>query len=137
MKKHLLIAIFTTFFLSGCLPSIAMPGGGKEIGVGEFSKEQIVKGFPSMPQYPKAKVLDSVNDNGVFGASFYTGDELAKVIQFYNESLPALGWESQLVQNSETNYFLNIKNADHEGIVIINTASDSTSTAITVSVEPR
>ena len=90
-----------------------------------------------MPRYPKSQLLESINDNNSYGASFVSEENIQKVVDFYSNSLLQTGWESTLVKKTETNYVFEIKNAAYSGEVIVNTASDGKSTAISVSVEPR
>ena len=90
-----------------------------------------------MPRYPESQLLESINDKNSFGASFIVDEDIAKVVDFYSSSLTATGWESTFVKKTETNYVFEIKNSGYSGEVIVNTASDGKSTAISVSVEPR
>ncbi len=125
--------------LSGCLPSafIGSSNSGAVGGAGTYIKGKAVKGFPALPLYPKAKLLESYGANSNYGASAITNDGLSKVLDFYKQSLPQLGWEPKLSQNSETNFVFEIKNSQFQGVVIVNTASDGKKTAITISVAPR
>ena len=135
MKAFLFLVIFSSIMLSGCVPNIG--GGGGAVSSDEFAKGKVVKGFPNLPAYPKAQVLESYGKEGSYGANFMTGDDLAKVIKFYNGSLPGLGWETQAKKQSETNYVFDIKNAQDAGSVIVNVAADGKNTAITIFVSPR
>ena len=90
-----------------------------------------------MPRYPKSQLLESINDDNSYGASFISEENIQKVVDFYSSSLTATGWESTFVKKTEANYVFEIKNATYSGEVIVNTASDGKSTAISVSVEPR
>ena len=135
MIGKLFLILLISMILSGCLPSIG--GGGRVVSSDEFVKGKIVKGFPNLPAYPKALVLESYGNEGSYGANFMTGDDLAKVVKFYNDSLPGLGWETQAKKQSETNYVFDIKNAQVAGSVIVNVAADGKKTAITMFVSPR
>lgn len=140
MMKKILLIIGASVVLSGCIPS-AFIGGSKSNtvagGPGTFVKGKAVKGFPALPLYPKAKLLESYGANSSYGASAVSDDGLSKVLDFYNQSLPALGWEPKLAKQSETNYVYEIKNSQLQGVVIVNTADDDKKTAITISVAPR
>lgn len=135
MKVLLFLVIISSIILSGCVPSIG--GGGGIVSSDEFVKGKVARGFPNLPAYPKAQVLESYGNEGSYGASFISGDDLAKVVKFYNGSLPQLGWETQAKKQSETNYSFDIKNAQYQGSVIVNTAADGKKTAITTFVSPR
>jgi len=130
-----IIVLLSAFILAGCLPGVT--GSKTKFDPGTFVQGGIVSDFPNMPLYPGVEVIESYGDSVHFGASFVTSDKLDKVVNFYNTSLIQLGWDTVFVQNSDTNYSFNIKNALHEGEIIINTASDLKRTAITVSVQLR
>lgn len=140
MKKRLFLIIAMSVALSGCIPSAFIGGsnsGAVEGKAGVYIKGKAVRGFPSLPLYPKAKLVESYGANSSFGATAISNDGLAKVVDFYSQSLPQLGWEPKLSQNSATNYVFEIKNSKQEGVVIVNTADDGKKTAITISVAPR
>ena len=86
---------------------------------------------------PKARVLESYGNNGAFGASFISDDDLDKVVKFYDQSLKKLGWESSQHRQSETNYVFEVKNSAYRGSVIVNTAADGKKTVITIAVLAR
>ena len=134
--KVIIFALFASLILAGCFPSAVTDRGGPSAS-GEFAKGQIVRGFPSLPSYPKAQVLETYGSKEGFGGSFVSGDELAKVVNFYGPALGQLGWGTVLRQKSESNYVYEIKNDTYMGEVIINTASDGKQTAITIVLEPR
>lgn len=140
MIKGIFLIFGMAIVLSGCIPS-AFLGGSKSDAVqgtaGTFIKGKAVKGFPPLPLYPKAKLLESYGVNNRFGASAVSGDGLSKVVEFYNQGLLQLGWEPKLVKQSETNYLFEVKNSTYEGVIIVNTAADGKKTAITFSVAPR
>ena len=135
MIRKVIIVFAFSFLLTGCIPKLGGDGGATSQS--EFIKGKAISGFPNMPRYPKSQLLESINDNNSFGASFISEENFQKVVDFYSSSLPATGWESTLVKKTETNYVFEIKNATYSGEVIVNTASDGKSTAISVFVEPR
>lgn len=128
------ILILVSFILSGCLPKIGTSG---QEGTGEYVRGEVVGGFPSLPLYEGAQVVESYGYQGAFGATFMSGDDLNKVVKFYHESLPKLGWDVVVNARSQTNYVFEIKNAQSSGEIIVNTAADGKKTAITMAVEPR
>ena len=136
MKKKLILIILASILLSGCIPKL---GGGDDSvsNKDEFVKGKPISGFPNIPRFPKAEIIESVENEGSFGATFVTNDGIDKVVDFYNEALPQLGWESQLAGTSNSGYSFQIKNATWAGEIIVNTADDNKSTAISVSVSPR
>ncbi|MBI2012807.1 hypothetical protein HYS90_02670 [Candidatus Curtissbacteria bacterium] len=138
MIKKAILAFVVSIVLSGCLPSIARRGQqGSPAGSREFAQGKVVSGFPNLPRYPESQVIESVADDGSYGASFFSQDSLEVVSTFYNDSLPQFGWDTQFVKNTETNYTFRFKNAQFEGTIIVNVAADNKSTAITYSVSPR
>lgn len=132
-----LLIFLLAIFVSGCIPHLGGGNGGVETKPGEFVKGSVVRGFPSLPLYEKAKLIESYGDGLSFGASAVSEDELAKVVNFYNQSLGQLGWEFVVKQRSQTNFTFEIKNNKQQGWIIVNTAADLKTTAITVSVTPR
>jgi len=135
MIKKIIIVFAFSFLLAGCIPKLS--NDGTVTSQSEFVKGKAVSGFPNIPRYPKSQLLESINDNNSFGASFISEESFQKVVDFYSSSLIATGWESIPIKKTETNYAFEIKNAAYSGEVIINTASDGKSTAISVFVEPR
>lgn len=136
MKKKIVIVVVLSFFLSGCLPSLKI-GGGQGVGDNEFVKEKVAGGFPNLPLYPEAKAVESITREGTLGAAFVSDDDLAKVTNFYNSSLGTLGWEFNVKQVSDKNFIFEIKNDQHTGAIIVNTAADGKKTAITYNIDPR
>lgn len=138
MKKFLIVGILilVPLVLGGCIPSVNT-GGSRSQSSPEYAQGAIVEGFPSLPLYEEAVVIESFGFNGKYGAAFVVDESLAKVVSFYSGSLKNLNWDVNLVQNSGTNYVFEIKNSGTKGEVIVNTASDGKKTAITMSVEPR
>ena len=129
------IFIFSSLILSGCFPSIG--GGTAPHDVEEFVKGGIVQGFPlALPYYQNAKIIESYGRSGNYGATFVTDDDLAKVVNFYQDAFEKLGWDVT-VSGSGTNFVFDIKNTTNAGSVIINTASDNRRTTITYSIAPR
>ena len=135
MIKKIIIVILSSLLLAGCIPKLS--NDGTVVSQSEFIKGKAVSGFPNMPRYPKSQLLESINDNNFYGASFISEENIQKVVDFYTNSLPQTGWESTFVKKTETNYVFEIRNATYSGEVIVNTASDGKSTAISVFVEPR
>jgi len=135
--KRIVIGLFLSIIVSGCLPTAITKSDNKAVEQGEFAKGEIVRGFPNVPRYPESLVIESIESGGSYGASFISKDSLDKVTTFYSDTLSALGWESQLVKNSESNYEIKIKNSQHEGTITINMAADGSQTAITYSISPR
>ncbi|OGD83242.1 hypothetical protein A2165_00730 [Candidatus Curtissbacteria bacterium RBG_13_40_7] len=132
---RLILILAISIILSACVPSIG--GGGGVSSSDEYMKGRIVKGFPGLPAYPKAEVIESYGNEGSYGASFMSSDDLAKVVKFYNDSIPQIGWEMQAKKQSETNFSFDVKNAQYQGSVIVNTAADGKKTAITIFASPR
>lgn len=130
-----IVVLISFLILAGCVPKLG--GDGKNNATETFVAGAVVKGFPDVPAYPGAKTIESYGKDKNFGATFYTDDKLAKVIEYYNSAFFKLGWESTLVKNSDTNFQYNIKKSSNQGVVIINTAADGKNTVITISVEPR
>src|SRR3989344_4721031 len=99
--KKLLIVLVLSLILSGCV-GVGSKKGPKADG--EFVKGQVVEGFPSVPAYPQAEIIESFGQNGKFGISSISGDELAKVVNFFGPALSQLGWQNSLKKNSDTNF---------------------------------
>ena len=135
MIKKIIIVLSFSFFATGCIPRLS--NDGTVVSQSEFIKGKAVSGFPNVPRYPKSQLLESINDNNSYGASFIAEENIQKVVDFYSTALPQTGWESAVVKKTETNYVFEIKNATYSGEVIVNTASDGKNTAIAVFIEPR
>ena len=138
VNRRLLIVAFAVipFVLAACIPSLNT-GGGKPKSE-EFLAGAIVRGFPTnMPLYKNAQIVESYGGASGYGASYISDDGLAKVVNFYNQSLSELGWTTTSRQVSETNYAFDIKNEKSIGQVIVNIATDGKKTAITMSVGAR
>lgn len=103
----------------------------------EFLKGAVVKDFPGVPLYPKAKILESYGYKNSYGAAFVSGEKLDKVIKFYQQGLGQLGWESTLRRRSDTNFVFSIKNQKYAGELIVNVAADGKRTAITTYLSQR
>lgn len=131
----LTLLILMPTILAGCLPKVAQKGTASEQSA-EFLKGAIARNFPSIPAYPKMIIVESYGDENHWGASFLAGDNLDKVVKFYEKSLGQSGWDSALIKRGQT-YVFEIKNEKTHGQVIINKASDNKKTAITVWAEPR
>ncbi|MDP2632950.1 MAG: hypothetical protein Q8P25_04500 [Candidatus Curtissbacteria bacterium] len=137
VEKALLVIVLAImpFVLSACLPQL---GGGSAPKTEEFASGKVVKGFPdSIPLYKGSLIIESYGGTSGYGASFMSDDNLAKVVNFYNQALPQLGWTVNPKQASQTNYVYEIKNETNSGQVIVNTAADGKKTAITMSVGER
>lgn len=134
--KIIFLLVVLPLVLSACLPRIG--GGGQETAIKEdYLKGKVVSGFPNVPLYPKAQVIESYGNKNSFGATFFIDEDLKKVLDFYRSSLAATGWEFSESQKAADNYVFDIKNSTYRGQVIVNTASDGKQTAITISVSAR
>ncbi len=134
MKIRILVfLILVPFLLSGCIPSA---GQQDTTGKDEYIRGAVPSGFPQLPLYKGAQVIESYGFEGKFGASFLTGDDVSKVVKFYNDSLPALGWNVSVAASGANSFTFNVKNQTQQGTIIINTAADGKTTAITISVLP-
>jgi|GEM_PF-3162515 len=133
MIKRLALLFLISFVLSGCVPQL---GGGSTGGKDEYTAGAFAPGFPPVPLYKGAQVVESYGFNSKFGASLVTGDGLSQVTKFYSESLPALGWNTSVSATRANSFTFNIKNQTQQGTVIVNTAADGKMTAITISVLP-
>ena len=133
----ILLVIVLAFVLSGCFPGLRNGPGGESGKPGEFLKGKAVGGFPALPLYPKAKLVETYGSGNSYGASAYTGDDIAKVVKFYNESLALVGWESQVVQDGAGYFTFDVQNQTQVGTVIVNPAADGETVAITLSVSAR
>src|SRR3989338_8123013 len=113
MIKKLIVLFLISIALSGCLHSASQKSGQKNMG--EFVKGAVVAGFPNLPLYPGAKVIETFQQNKKYGGSFVVKDDLAKVVNFYAKSLPTSGWQSSVSQKSGSNYVFSINNASLSG----------------------
>ena len=104
---------------------------------GEFLKGAVARGFPSVPAYPGVRLGESYGDSRNWGVYSVSSDNLNDVLKFYSENLGKVGWENSLKQLSQNRYIYEIKNAKYQGNIIVNTAADMRSTAITVSLIAR
>lgn len=121
--------------LSACLPSIGPSTRSKPEG--EFAQGKAVEGFPNLPLYEDAQTIETFGGSQGFGGSFIANDSLAKVVKFYNEALPALGWQTQANSSGPNHFVFDVKNEKYQGSVTVNMASDGKKTAITMSVVQR
>lgn len=135
MIKFYIIVIFLSIILAGCIPKVSNDDSSKESG--EFAQGQVIKGFPNLPLYEGAKVVQTYGQGDEFGGSFMVDEQLSKVVDFYNKNLPAAGWQASLKQASLTNFVFDVKNAQTAGTIIVNTAADGKQTAITMALAPR
>lgn len=134
-QKAVLIFL-ASVVVTGCVPGIG--GGTAQVKPeGEFMAGAVVPGFPPLPIFPKAKVIESYGTGQSFGANLTSNESLAKVFEFYNGAFTPLGWTAVAHKKSDTNIVYDIKNDKYAGQLIINTASDGKSTAITVAVSTR
>lgn len=138
-SKFLFVSLFivSSLLLSSCAGGFISPNSGGSKDSEEYVKGAVVKNFPAIALYPKAVPVESYSNDGRFGASFISEDELAKVSTFYQSNLKQGGWEVTSKMQSDSNYLFEIKNEKYKGILIINTASDGKKTAITMSLEER
>lgn len=134
MWFRLSVVLLFSLLLSGCIPRVGTSG---QEGSGEYVRGEVVSGFPPLPLYEGAQVIESYGYGGTWGATFITGDDLGKVVNFYNDSLPKLGWDMVVNTKSQTNYIFEVKNVQSKGEIIVNIAADGKKTAITMAVGPR
>lgn len=135
MIKRFLLVIVLSVALGGCIPKF---GVGQNTPNGtDYVKGAAVNGFPNLPFYQKAKVIESFGSGDGYGASAITSDNISKVIEFYDKNLGPSGWEYNLKQKGTNNYEYDVKNSQYEGMIIVNIASDGKKTAITLSVSKR
>lgn len=134
MKTRILVFLLVVpFLLSGCIPSVGQPDtAGKD----EYIRGAVPSGFPQLPLYKGSRVVESYGFEGKFGASFITADDVSRVVKFYSETLPTLGWEADVSASGTNSFTFNIKNQAQQGTIIVNTAADGKTTAITISVLP-
>ena len=130
------VLIAVPFILGACgVPSAIVPG--QTTTAGDFKKGTLVSTFPpTIPIYKGATVVESYSKGDTYGASFVVGDDLSKVVNFYN-TLPQLGWDSTPRQVSAANYTYDIKGGTIAGTIIVNTAADGKATAISIFVANR
>lgn len=122
--------------LSACFHTVGTSGTASEKG--EFAKGEIVKGFgANVPLYKEAQVIETYGSEDNYGGAFISEDSLSRVLKFYEEVLPKLGWEAERQSQSETNHVFDIRNQEYRGSVIVNVAADGKSTAITIAVSKR
>ncbi len=134
MRKFILI-LFASLILTACIPRLS--GGGGSTDSPEYAKGEVVKGFPGLPRYPKSQVIETFGQRGSYGGSFVSGDDLAKVVKFYSDNLPKLGWETQFRQQSQANFLFEVKSSKIAGTITVNTAADGKTTAISIATSPR
>jgi len=137
MMKKIILVLFLSIALAGCFPGLRNSSSDPVAEPGEFVKGRAVNGFPDLPLYPKARLIETYGNGTSYGANAYSRDEIVKVIKFYEESLPKLGWESALVQDKSGSYVFTVNNKTQKGWVIVNTASDFKTIAITLAVTAR
>ncbi|MBI3283008.1 hypothetical protein HYZ70_02930 [Candidatus Curtissbacteria bacterium] len=138
MKRILavLLLVFFSVALSACVPGLGTRS--RVPATGEFVKGKVAPGFPeNLPLPEGAETIESYGSSEAFGASFISGQDPARVVNFYSSALPRLGWDSTLNKQSERNYEFAIRDDTYVGVVIVNTASDGKKTAITIAVESR
>lgn len=131
----MVLTVVVSVLMAGCVPSV----GNTKLPnpEGEFKKGAIVSGFPPLPSYPKSTVVESYGSAQSFGASFVSEDSLIKVYDFYNVSFGPLGWTATAFKKSDSNIVFDVKNDKYAGQVIINTAIDGKTTAITIAVSEK
>lgn len=128
--------IIVPFVLSACIPTLSTDQTGSREG--EFVEGKIARGFPGdVPLYKEATVIESFASESSYGGSFVTDDNLPRVLKYYQDVLPKLGWESQVREQRVDNYVFEIKNEQYRGEIIVNIAGDGEKTAITIAVWER
>jgi len=135
MKFKFFLVIASSLILTSCIPSLSTDKGSTDSG--EFAKGKVVKGFPNLPLYPKSQVVETIGQKDSYGGSFVANADLLKIVKFYDESLPKLGWESKVKQQSVQNFLFEVKNSKLKGTIIVNTAADGKTSAITIATSPR
>ena len=135
MMKKIFLLLISSLILTACIPRLSGNLGSTDSE--EYVKGKVVEGFPALPSYPKSQVIETIGQKGSYGGAFVVNDDILKVVKFYNESLPKLGWEVNVRQQSATNYLFEVKNSDLKGTVIVNTAADGKTTAISIATSPR
>lgn len=132
--KILVLLFLVSFVLSGCLPQLGeSDSGGKD----EYLKGTAPEGFPSVPLYKNAQIVESYGFGDNFGMSAISKDDVSQIVKFYNDTLPGLGWEVILAQKSTDDYSFSIKNETQQGSVSVNPASDPKMSAISIAVSSR
>ncbi len=134
--NKIILVVLVSVTVTGCIPSIGN-NNPKPKSEGEFKTGTIVAGFPPLPTYPKVKVIESYGSSNSYGATFTTDAPLTQVFDYYNGALATLGWTSTVHKKTETNIVYDVKNDKYSGQVIINTAADGKTTAITLAVSAR
>ncbi|MEX2028441.1 MAG: hypothetical protein WD988_03020 [Candidatus Curtissbacteria bacterium] len=134
-EKFLLVLTILTvpLVLAGCFPGI---GQTNTVGRDEYIAGAVVPGFPQVPLYPDASVIESYGFEEKYGASIVADDDVARVARFYSDSLPQLLWQTD-ASGSGDRFIFNIKNENQEGMIIVNKAADGKTTAITIAISPR
>lgn len=97
--NRLIIIVFTLGCLSGC--SVISTAQIGESAIIRSSSQKFVKGTDGIPLYPffkeikeKTVVFDSP-DGKIINVKYHaTGVNINKVINFYNDTLPQLGWKN-------------------------------------------
>ena len=135
MIKKLIVFLFISIVLSGCLPSVSKKTSKENAG--EFVKGAVIEGFPNLPLYQGAKIIETYGRDKKYGGSFIVKDSVEKVVNFYVKSLPVGGWQSTLAQKASSNYVFSINNQGFSGEIIVNGAADGKQTAITIYLVPR
>ncbi len=135
MIKRFLLVFVLAIALGGCFPGV---GGKTNSSKGtDFVKGGAVAGFPNLPFYEKAKIIETYGSGGGYGGSAITDDEISKVVEFYNKNLGLAGWEFNLRQKETNHFIFDVNNSQYQGMIIVNVASDGKKTAITLSVSKR
>lgn len=137
--RKLFLSIFVflaAVILSGCVPSVSGPSGAQKAGKYVFVKGAVASGFPPVPLYPKAQIIESYSGDDNFGLSAYSTDTLDEVVEFYRQSFVQSGWENNLARQGEDSFIFEFKSPDHRGDIIINYTTNK-STAITITATKR
>lgn len=138
-SERLFLGVFlllASVILSGCVPSVSGPSGVQKAGKYVFVKGAVASGFPPIPLYPKAQIIESYSTDNNFGVSAYSTDTLDEVVEFYRQTFIQNGWENNLARQGEDSFIFEFKSPEHRGDIIINNTTNK-STAITITAAKR
>jgi len=137
MIKKLFLLFAFALVLSGCTGGFVGGASNAKADALSWEKGKAVKGFPAVPVYPNARILESFGYSNQWGASYISDKKLTDIVKFYQDSLAQLNWQGDLSKKAETNYVFDIKNDKYTGQIIVNTAADNKKIAITISVRAK
>lgn len=129
------LVLTASVILSGCVPSVG-PSTSQKGDKYVFVKGAVASGFPQIPIYPKAQIIESYSTDTSFGALVYSTDTLDEVVEFYRQAFVQNGWENNLARQGEDNFLFEFKSPEHRGDIIINNTTNK-STAITITATKR